>query len=300
MRKLCLLWFVFILSVAQSEARVVFQTTSAHHHISVIDQGGIRVLSFDGSMETRMSLADPAQGHFQYTEFFHMPWLWNSGISNVLMVGLGGASAQRAYQRYHPEVRVESVELDPVVVKVAREYFHFQESPTNKVIVSDGRQYLRRSDRQYDVIIMDAYVKSRYGSYVPHHMATREFFEIADKRLTTNGVVAYNMIGTLVGQRADILGAVYRTMKTVFPQVYMFPAGDSQNVVLIATKNPHKMTAIEAWRKADELVRTGTMKMPNFLHRVRSFWPDPPASFLLSPVLSDDFAPVDGLLRGRS
>jgi spermidine synthase len=300
MRKLCLLAVIAFLPLLQSEARVVFQTTSAHHNIRVVDTQGIRFLSFDGSMETRMSLADPTQGHFEYTEFFHMPFLWNSGMSNVLMIGLGGASTQRAFQRYYPAVKVETVELDPVVVKVARDYFHFQESPTNKVIVSDGRLYIRRTEQQYDAIMLDAYVKSRYGSYVPHHMATKEFFELVNQRLTTNGVVAYNMIGTLHGQRADILGAVYRTMKTVFPQVYLFPASDSQNVVLIATKSPHKMTALEAWQKGYELVLTRKVTMPAFLTRVRSFWADPPASFLRSPVLTDDFSPVDGLLRGRN
>src|SRR6186713_2238799 len=55
----------------------VFEATSAHHHIRVYDDNGLRTLSFDGSMETRMSLSDPSQGHFEYTEHFHMPWLWN-------------------------------------------------------------------------------------------------------------------------------------------------------------------------------------------------------------------------------
>jgi spermidine synthase len=299
MRKFLLLWLIAFLPAVQASAKVVYQTTSAYHNIRVVDDRGIRVLSFDGSMETRMSLADPNQGHFEYTEYFHMPLLWNSQMSNVLMIGLGGASTQRSFQKHYPAVKIETVELDPAVVNVARDYFYFRESPTNKVVVSDGRLYLRRSDQQYDAIIVDAYVKSRYGSHVPYHLATKEFFTMASERLSTNGVLAYNMIGTLHGQRADILGAVYRTMNTVFPNVYLFPATDSLNVVMIASKDPKRMTPIEAWQKAHELVRAGRTTLPTFLVRVRSFWPDPPASFLRSPILTDDFAPVDGLLRGR-
>ena len=37
-------------------AEVVFERTSAYHHIRVIDEAGTRTLSFDGSTETRMSL----------------------------------------------------------------------------------------------------------------------------------------------------------------------------------------------------------------------------------------------------
>src|SRR5437870_12449102 len=82
------------------QAAVVFDTFSAYHHIQVVDQGGTRTLSFNGSMETKMSPANPLQGHFEYTEYFQMPWLWIPDLSRVLMVGLGGGSTQRAYQHY--------------------------------------------------------------------------------------------------------------------------------------------------------------------------------------------------------
>src|SRR5438093_1228821 len=51
----------------------VFETISAHHHILVCERDGIRTLSFDGSMESRMSMVDPSQGHFEYTQYYHLP-----------------------------------------------------------------------------------------------------------------------------------------------------------------------------------------------------------------------------------
>lgn len=278
---------------------VVFDATTPYHHIRVIDDRGYRTLSFDGSTETRMLLADPTQGHFEYTEYFHMPWLWNTNITSALMIGLGGASTQRAYQLYAPQVAIDSIEIDPTVVKVAKQFFHFSESPTNRVIVSDGRVFLRRSEKKYDVILMDAYVRSRYGSFIPYHLVTQEFFKLADEHLTTNGVVAYNVIGTLQGWRADILGAVYKTMKSVFPQVYLFPATDSMNVVLIGTKSPGKVMPLQALHRAGDLARRKVVTLPNFEGRTRVFRIDPPPSFARSPILTDDFAPVDGLLSGR-
>jgi spermidine synthase len=277
---------------------IVFDATSPYHHIRVIDSQGLRVLSFDGSQETRMSLADPSQGHFEYTEYFHMPWLWNEHITNVLMIGLGGASTQRAYQRYWPGVTVETAELDATVLKVARQYFCFVDAETNKVTISDGRLFLRRTSKTYDAIILDAYVKSRYGSFIPFHLATKEFFQLADQHLSTNGVVAYNVMGSFQAWRADIVGAVYRTMKSVFPQVYLFPATDSLNVVLIGTRSPGKLTQVLALKRGADLVGRGVAQLPAFQARVRALHSEPPASFLRSPVLTDDYAPVDGLLRG--
>src|SRR5690349_16609746 len=77
-------------------AGVVFERTSVYHHIRVVEQGGMRILCFDDATESRMSLEDPMKGHFEYTEYFHLPWLWNTQLNNVLMIGLGGASAQRS------------------------------------------------------------------------------------------------------------------------------------------------------------------------------------------------------------
>lgn len=293
-------WFLvaFFVQTLGFGATVVFETTSPYHHIRVVDEQGFRFLSFDGSQETRMSLLDPSQGHFEYTEYFHMPWLWNPHLTNVLMIGLGGASTQRSFQRYYPDASVETAEIDSVVLQVARQFFQFHDTPTNKVIISDGRIFLRRSEKVYDALILDAYVKSRYGSLIPYHLATREFFQLADAHLSTNGVIAYNVIGTLLGWRADILGAIYRTMKTVFPQVYLFPANDSYNVVLIATKYRDKLTAAQATQRAADLLRIRPSLLPTFALRARALRTEPPPSFALSPVLSDDFAPVDGLLQG--
>ena len=216
---------------------VVFETTSAYHQIKVVDRGRLRVLHFDNATESRMSLDDPLQGHFEYTEYFHMPWLWNDRIKSVLMIGLGGGSIQRAYQHYYPQVQCQTVELDPKVVEVARDYFQVKESETLKIAIEDGRVHLRRTQARYDVILLDAYTANRYGSFIPYSLATKEFFSLAKEHLTDNGVLAYNVIGDVDGRREDIVGAIYQTLKAIFPQVYAFTASSSRNVVLVATRS---------------------------------------------------------------
>jgi spermidine synthase len=275
----------------------VFETISAHHHILVYERDGIRTLSFDGSMESRMSIADPTQGHFEYTEYFHVPWLWNGLISNVLVMGLGGASTQRSWERYYPYVMIETVEIDPAVLEVAKNYFHFKESPKQKVHISDGRVFLRRTEAKYGAIFMDAYVQNRYGSSIPYHLGTKEFFTLAAAHLTTNGVLAYNVIGSLQSSAPDIVGSLYRTMKTVFPHVYSFPARSSRNVVLLGTTSPEKLAFNTIQSRANSLIYHKRITLPTFRDRLYSFRAEPPANYLGSPLLTDDFAPVDGLLK---
>jgi len=286
-----------VLSHAAQPGTTVFETTSAHHHIRVYDQNGLRTLSFDGSMETRMSLSDPLQGHFEYTEHFHMPWLWNGLITNILVMGLGGGSTQRSYARYCPEVTVETVEIDPTVLQVATNFFHFKEGPRQIVHISDGRVFLRRTDKKYGVIMMDAYVQNRYGGAVPYHLATKEFFALAAEHLTTNGVMCYNVIGTLQSSRVDLVGGIYKTLKAVFPQVYSFPSKQSHNVVLLATKSPQRVDFNTLNQRAASLIYHKRITLPTFRDRLYAFRSDAPANQQLCKVLTDDFAPVDGLLN---
>lgn len=275
--------------------RNVFETTSPYHHIRVLEENGLRVLYFDDSPQTSMSLADPLLGHFEYTEYFHMPWLWNTNISSLLMIGLGGASTQRLFAHYYPRVRVETVEIDPSVVRVAEGLFGYRETESQKIHVEDGRMFLRRSTERYDVLLMDAYVQGRYGPSIPQHLATREFFQLARDHLTTNGVVAYNIIGTLSSWHAEIVGSIYRTLKSVFPQVYIFPAQTSQNIVMVATKASVQADLNTLRPRALSLVRSKRVALPGFTSRLERMQLQGPPSAVRSPILTDDYAPVEGL-----
>lgn len=284
---------------AAAQERVVYEATSAYHHVRVTEAGGIRTLNFDDAPETQMSLRDPLKGHFEYTEYFHMAWLWNTQLANVLMVGLGGGSAQRSFEHYYPSVRIETAEIDPLVLQVARNFFQFKESDRQRVHIEDGRMFIRRSKGAYDLIVLDAYVQGRYGSSLPQHLATREFFELARDKLSTNGVLAYNVIGTLTGYRANLVGAVYQTLKTVFPQVYVFPARSSQNIVLLATQSRARQDRFALRQRAWTLLQTRRVSLPGFRERLESLYDRPPPNAAISPILTDDYAPVEGLAAGR-
>jgi spermidine synthase len=291
-------WFAMpaaLLLIRTACGVVIYEVTSPYHHIRVKDEGEFRILCFDDALETRMSLKNPLQGHYEYTDYFHMAWLWNTQLNNVLMVGLGGGSAQSAFEHYYPGTTIETVEIDPVVLEVARTYFQFWPGERQKVQVADGRMFLRRSTRNYDLIVLDAYVQGRYGSSLPQHLATKEFFVIARDHLTTNGIVAYNVIGSLTGYRAEIVGAIYRTLNSVFPRVYLFPARTSRNIVMIATKTSVKMGMPALRQRALQLTRNRQVKVPGFLERLESFQPAAPPNAGRCPVLTDDYAPVEGL-----
>ena len=118
------------------DGQVRYRANSKYNQITVEDQGGYRLLRFNGSMETRMWLGNHLRGHFEYTEYFQLPLLWNPNAKRVMIMGLGGGSAQRAFAAYYPDIHVDTVELDPMVVQVAtdRRYFNVQQNAKHKIV----------------------------------------------------------------------------------------------------------------------------------------------------------------------
>jgi spermidine synthase len=277
----------------------MFTGTSPYHNITVQDENGARTLFFDDTMESRMELKTPYAGAFEYTDYFQMVWLWNPDAKNILMLGLGGGSTQKAMAHYHPEVTMETVEIDPMVAQVAKDYFSYIIGPKQKLNLLDGRQFLVRSKDKYDAILLDAYTQGRYGASIPPHLITKEFFQIVKDHLTPNGVLAYNVITILKGYNtSDIVASVYHTLKEVFPQVYVFEARTSLNDIIYATMSKEPMDLAALKKKADALLAAKTITFPDFLTRLDNFQPKPPADYLAAPVLTDDFAPVESLTEG--
>jgi spermidine synthase len=134
------------------------------------------------------------------------------------------------------------------------------------------------------------------GPSVPPQLATKEFFEITSERLTDNGVLMFNAIGSLAGHRADMIGALYNTIRAVFPQVYLFPARESVNVVFLATRSTDHYNAQRLLREGQARVRDGTVRLPTFIQRIHSLFPNPPPTAAVSPILTDSYAPIQGLI----
>lgn len=302
------------LGPAPAHAQVMFETYSAYHHILVRDVGNTRILLFDDARQSLMSLGNPYEGGFEYTDFFHVPIVLDPTIDRVLFVGLGGATGPKSFYRNYPGMRIDVAEIDPVVAEVAARYFSLPKNPRLKIHIADGRVFLRRARGTYGAIIMDAYGTGRYGPYLPYHLATREFFTIAKKRLRNGGCVVYNVMGAHGGLNDDVVRHLLTTLESLFQVVYVFQARTSINTVFIAMKidteslhedgtrdglswpqGPwlqHPLAAGPLRELAHDLGRAFLSGIPGFEQRLTQY---SPAYFAprTGVILTDNYAPVD-------
>ena len=176
-------------------------------------------------------------------------------------------------------------------------FFGLPGASGQQLVASDGRQYLRRSTRKYDLIVLDAYTANRYGSGIPYSLVTREFFQLVREHLADHGVFACNVIGSLEPGRSGVIAAVYKTIRTAFPRICLFPVVDSGTVVMIAPVSTEEVTSNELLRRADRLKGPGSAPDSAYRERITRLLTTPPDGTSDALVLTDDFAPVDGLLK---
>lgn len=297
--------------VPAAHAETIFENYSAYHHILVRDEGNERQLLFDDSPQTTMDLRDPYAGGFEYTEYFHLPLVLDPTIDRVLFVGLGGGTGPKVFLRHYPDVKIEAVEIDPEVVKVARRFFEVPEDPRLRIVTTDGRTFLQRTRTIYGAIVMDAYGSGPNGAYLPYHLATIEFFRTAYEHIENGGSLVYNIMGTYGGQNDDIVRGILATLEQVFQQVYVFEAKSSYNTVFVAQKIVESALAENRtrdgtpWPKgpwlahpADfaqlvtQLEQQGQYIPPNFAQRLTQV-SDVLAAPRTGTVYTDNNAPVD-------
>ncbi|HQW66432.1 MAG TPA: fused MFS/spermidine synthase, partial [Gemmatimonadales bacterium] len=87
--------------------------------------------------------------------------------------------------------RITVAELEPLVPKVAGEYFResnhgVAQNPKVSVVIDDGRHFLLTSDRMYDAITADPFDPWTRGAA---SLSTLEFYQLARKHLNPGGVI---------------------------------------------------------------------------------------------------------------
>jgi spermidine synthase len=157
-------------------------------------------------------------------------------VRRMAMVGLGGGALTRFFQIKLPDIAFHSVEIDPVVVAVARRFFGVRDTTGYRSYAMDGRAFLAQAKRPYDVIIIDAFDAE---ANMPRQLASVTFFKLLKQRLRPHGVLITNF---LVHDRR-IYASVYQTLKSVFPAVMRLPLSrfKSNNVLLIAPADPARL-----------------------------------------------------------
>ncbi len=182
-----------------------------------IIQGGMEVESKKSISEYNYLIEEIINYHNQNKEY-----------KNALFVGVGPGMMPTSLKN---DFNIELVDVNPIVVDVAKEYFHLELDAK----IEDARVFLNSSTNKRDVIVMDVFS----GESIPSYLLTKEFMQVLIERINNEGIVLFNIIGNPYGGMES--ASIIKTIKSVFPfvNVVVGKSGDEKiiNYIIVASKN---------------------------------------------------------------
>ena len=146
----------------------------------------------------------------------------------VMILGMGSGTYASYCVRYFPGVTVQGAEIDKKIADIATEYFGLPDSV--EVAVEDGRAYLTASEKQFDVIMVDAY----QDITIPFQLSSVEFFTEVQRHLKPGGVMVVNLNMTSA-QDGSINQYLCDTMSSVFAHTYTVNVPANTNTVVFCS-----------------------------------------------------------------
>lgn len=273
------------LPLYKEAAGMVAEKESAYQYMQVIDEGGMRYLKVNEGLGvfSVLNLRGPLTG--RYFDFFTLlPYFVEQKKEplEILILGVAGGTISTQMNQVLAsqfKFNVDGVDIDPAILNLARAWFGIS-YPNVQLHVADAREFLRRTDKRYDLIIVDAYAQQLY---IPFHLTTKEFFQEVNRHLNPGGIVAMNVNAS--SDESKLLNAITNTLYTSFTAVYAY--SDllwSWNYLLIAAQHDIAFPSLYASTDFGVLQTT----MDRFYDYVAP-WPLRPEF----GILTDDRAPVE-------
>ncbi len=245
-----------------------------------------RFLWLDDLRHSYVDLQDPTHLEFRYIQVFAnvIDSQAPGGPIQVLSIGGGGFTIPRWVAATRPGSLQTVLELDSGLVELAYDELDLDRTPIESIETGDARLTLAGLPRaEFDVVVGDAFG----GRAVPWHLTTREFVAQIAERMTPDGVYVLNVIDRPPNR---FVRAETATLLAVFDHVGVVASADfvsgqsGGNFVLVASMQPIDTLRLGdeiSKRSGDETVLTGSGLL-DWLGE--------------TPILTDDFAPVDQML----
>jgi spermidine synthase len=171
----------------------------------------------------------------------YMPWMGRLPMlahpdpQNALVICFGTGQTANAVRQENPR-SLDIVDINPRVPLLAH-HFPLNEGviddPRVRVTIMDGRAYLRRSTKIYDVITLEPMPPTFAGV---NALYSKEFYELAAQRLSRQGVIAQWLPFHLVAP--DYSVSIVKSFAAVFPNSILWIDPLSRTGILLGSKDP--------------------------------------------------------------
>lgn len=245
-------WLLAVACHAGAAERVILERPSPYSTVFVSEnQDGLRILRFEryGARQSVVKLGHPEHLELPYARAIPLALALIDRPQSALVIGLGGGTIPSFLRRLYPGMKIDAVDIDPVVVEVAKSHFGFREDDLMRAHVADGRQFVEQAKDRYDLVFLDGFGTDS----VPAHLTTREFLTAVKNVLTPRGVVVGNLWGRDANRLYDSMVLTYRN---VYQEIRIVDVLGSGNKLLFASALKTGLTDRQLVTRAHEVTRT--------------------------------------------
>lgn len=215
---------------------ILHEETSLYHSIVVFEENGMRCLRFtrtaSKTTQTCVMPYFPDELMFPNIKAMLGALYIQPEPKKILMIGLGGGTLPTTLAKLYPDAEIDSVDIDPAIIKIAEKFFDYRVGPKQRAFAEDGRVFVKRAlqeNRRYDLILLDAFS----APVIPEHMTTREFLNEVRGILAPHGVFTVNTV-----PRAVMYDHESATYESVFGRFYNLRVGGNRVIWIAADGLP--------------------------------------------------------------
>jgi len=184
--------------------RVLYEMQTEHQHLVLFEHKFFgKMLMLDGA--TQVTTRDEFVYHEMMT---HVPIFAHGNPKEVLIVGGGDCGIAEEVLKHKSVRRLTQVEIDASVVEFSKEHFPEFTKPVlaNKrfdLVIDDGMNYVAKTDRRFDVIIVDS-----TDPLGPGKVLFSDKFYAACRRCMMKGAVIVTQNGVPIFQAGELTSSI--------------------------------------------------------------------------------------------
>jgi predicted RNA methylase len=151
--------------------------------------GTLEITWYNGKKHLNTKNANYSYGSLQKILKFGLDKMDLSKCNSVLILGLGGGSVIPTLEKIIGHNKsIMSVELDPIIIKVAKEEFKLSEIKNLEIICDDASNFMMYNKSIFDLIIVDLFIDTE----IPSPFFEIPFWKNIVDATSKNGNILFN------------------------------------------------------------------------------------------------------------